>query len=198
LITLPPLLRQAIAGTAAAAVFLALFFGSALAWWVSLLGGGSVYLAVLMLTDPIAPEPTVGPDGVSDDDIRAAVDRLTAAAVRLRAAALKARGPEKTTFKRMAELVEAIRGHHLADRRDYRHTRSFINTSLDRMVESVEGYVELDAKARGQNRERLGEVRERIEGFVPALEKIDQACLENDFMALEVQVEVLDEQLQRR
>lgn len=196
---LAPGVRQAVAGGAGAVVFLGLYFGVPLVWWAALLGGlaawGGVMLAVEAEQDDIPLDPA---DGIAEKDIRDAIDRLTAAASRLRAATLKARGPEKTTFRRMAELVEAIRGHHITDRRDFRHTRPFIRGSLERMVASVEGYVELDAKARGENRERLAEVRERIEGFVPALEKIDQACLENDFMALEVQVEVLSDQLERR
>ena len=35
------------------------------------------------------------------------------------------------------------------------------------------------------------------EGFVPVLEKIDKACLDNDLTALEINVEVLNEQLDR-
>lgn len=196
--TLAPLARQALAGTAAAGAFLGLYAGAALAWWAAVLAGLAVYSAVLLIVEAERPAAPALASGVTDAELREAIDRLTDAAARVRAAALKARGPEKTTFRRLAELLEAIRGHHIADRRDFRHTRPFIRTQLERMVGAIEGYVDLDARARGANRERLEDVRERIEGFVPALEKIDQACLENDFVALEVQVEVLGEQLERR
>ena len=39
--------------------------------------------------------------------------------------------------------------------------------------------------------DRLEPLKKRMEAFVPALEKIDAACLENDFPALESQVEAL-------
>ena len=55
----------------------------------------------------------------------------------------------------------------------------------------------LEAMARGAQRERLREVGQRIRSFEPVIEKIDQACLENDFMALEVQVDVLATQMDR-
>ncbi|MEO1471595.1 MAG: 5-bromo-4-chloroindolyl phosphate hydrolysis family protein [Pseudomonadota bacterium] len=193
---LTPLGRQVVAGTASALAFLGLYLALGLAWWLALGGAIAVQVAVLMLVEAREPGLPAG-DGIDDEELRAAVNRLTEAASRLRAATLKARGPQKQTFRRMAELVEAIRGHHVADRRDFRHTRPFVNTTLGRMVASVEGYLELDSKARGANRERLEALSERIEGFVPVLERIDQACLENDFIALEVEVEVLGDQLAR-
>lgn len=197
--TLSPIRRQVLAGLAGAIVFLGLYFGVALAWWAALFAGLAVYTAIMLLIEtPPAAQALEGLDTQNEEELRAAINLLTDAASRLRRAALKARGPEKQTFKRMAELIEAIRGHHLADERDFRHTRGFINITLDRMVGSVEGFVDLDGKARGENRQRLDTLRERIEGFVPVLERVDQACLENDFLALEVEVEVLGDQLARK
>lgn len=98
----------------------------------------------------------------------------------------------------MAGLFEAIRGHHTRDPRDYRHTRRFIRHEMPRIVDTAEAYLDLDGKASGRNRDRVEALGARIRGFTPVLEKIDQACLENDFLALEVQVDVLGEQLERR
>jgi hypothetical protein len=36
-----------------------------------------------------------------------------------------------------------------------------------------------------------------IKGFIPVVQKIDQACIENDFVALEAQVSALQFQLKR-
>jgi hypothetical protein len=72
------------------------------------------------------------------------------------------------------------------------------------MVAAVAGYVDLARRAgpgrdpdarRPDSEDRLAEVSRRLRGFVPALEKIDRACVEDDLLALEISVEVLDEQL---
>ncbi|MEO0821799.1 MAG: 5-bromo-4-chloroindolyl phosphate hydrolysis family protein [Pseudomonadota bacterium] len=197
--TLPPLARQVVAGLAAAGAFLGLFYGLTLAWWIALLAGVGVFAAAMLLIEPTRPPAQVYvADGVTEADLRAAIARLSEAAGRLKRAAEGAGGKDGALFASMAERVEAIRSHHQQDPRDFRHSRPFINTALGQMVEAVEGYASLAAKARGANRARLGELRGQIEGFLPALEKIEQACLENDFTALEVQVEVLGDQLARR
>ena len=43
----------------------------------------------------------------------------------------------------------------------------------------------------------LAEVSRRLADFVPVLENIDRACLDDDLTSLEINVEVLDEQLGR-
>ena len=104
----------------------------------------------------------------------------------------------------MAELVAAIRRHHVANPGHVPRTRAFVRHTLPRMVAAVAGYVDLarrtdpgttqgDPAAR-----RLAEVARKLAGFVPVLENIDRACVEDDLMALEINVEVLDEQLGRR
>jgi hypothetical protein len=70
------------------------------------------------------------------------------------------------------------------------------------MVAAVAGYVDLARRARPAagdpaQEERLAGISRRLAGFLPALERIDRACLEDDLMALEISVEVLDEQLGR-
>jgi 5-bromo-4-chloroindolyl phosphate hydrolysis protein len=197
--TLPEGMRQVVAGLGASAAFLGAFFGLNLVWWMGLVLAAPVYLAILLLIGrrPEAREVYVA-DGVTKAELDEALNALTSAAGKMRELALAARGPDKIEFQRMAELFEAIRGHHSADPRDFRHTRRFIRHDLPRLVDTARNYVDLSRKATGANRDRLAALGHRIRGFTPILEKIDQACLENDFMALEVQVDVLGGQLESR
>ncbi|MEM7686517.1 MAG: 5-bromo-4-chloroindolyl phosphate hydrolysis family protein, partial [Pseudomonadota bacterium] len=189
---LPEAARQIAAGIVAALVFLGLFFALQLVWWIALVGAVGVFAAALLIIErrPEATEEMVV-DGVSRAELTGAINAITEASKRMREIALSASGDDKTEFQRMASLFEAIRGHHIKDPRDYRHTRRFIRHDLPRIVDTAERYVELNKKATGGNRDRVQSLGDRIRSFTPVLEKIDQACLENDFMALEVQVEVL-------
>jgi hypothetical protein len=168
------------------------------------------------------------PEGVGRDDHRAALDTLARARRELEALAAGAPPADAPTVRRMAALVDAIRRHHEANPGHVPRTRPFLRHALPRMVAAVAGYVDLarrarpapgnsapdnsapdnsapdgpapDGPARGGNGhdDRLAEIARRIEGFVPALERIDRACLEDDLLALEITVEVLNEQLGRR
>jgi len=196
---LPETQRQVVAGGAASLVFLGSFFGLSLVWWLSVVLALAVFAAVLLIVGRRKPpaEEYVA-DGVTRADLNQAIDALTGASARMRRLAMGARGADRQHFTRMAELFEAIRGHHQEDPRDYRHTRRFIRHDLPRIVDTAEKYVDLARKATGENRERVATLGERIRSFTPVLEKIDQACLENDFMMLEVQVDVLGHQLEAR
>ena len=191
--------RQIAAGLGASAAFLGSFFGLSLVWWLALIIGVVVYAALLLVIQrrPPATEDYVA-DGVTRADLNVAIDALTQASARMRKLALSANGPDKGEFSKMAKLFEAIRGHHSEDPRDFRHTRRFIRHDLPRIVDTAERYMKLDRKASGDNRDRVEALGAQIRSFTPVLEKIDQACLENDFMALEVQVEVLGDQLGSR
>jgi hypothetical protein len=139
------------------------------------------------------------PDGISRDDYRAALDGLDEALRALRELAVGAPAADRPLVERMAALVEAIRRHHAANPAHVPRTRAFLRHALPRMVEAVAGYLDLARRAGpAGDDDRLAQVRRRLEGFAPALERIDRACLENDLMALEIEVEVLDEQLGRR
>ena len=157
------------------------------------------------------------PDGVRREDLRAVLDGLAEAGRELDALAAEAPAADADAIRRMAALVEAIRAHHEASPGHVPRTRSFVRHTLPRMVEAVGAYVDVARRAgpaagdparpdpgrpdRGRpdpaRADRLAEVSRRIRGFVPALEKIDRACVEDDLLALEISVEVLDEQLGR-
>jgi hypothetical protein len=97
----------------------------------------------------------------------------------------------------MADLLGRIRDHHASDPNDLRLTRRFLRAYLPRMLDSAEAYVDLAARA-DAGAGRLAAVGGRVRGFVPALERIERACVENDMTALEVEVEVLGEQIDAR
>ncbi len=191
--------RQIVAGVVASAMFLSCFFGLGLVWWLSLIAGLMVFAAVMLIVErrkPPTEEFVFG--SVTKAELSEAIDLLTQASARMRRLALGASGDDKTEFSSMAKLFEAIRGHHTRDPLDYQHTRRFIRHDLPRIVDTAESYAELKKMASGQNRDRVEALGARIRSFTPVLEKIDQACLENDFLALEVQVEVLGDQLETR
>ena len=156
-------------------------------------------VAILLIVERKTPETEeMVADGISRAELTGAINAITAASSKMRQLATAARGDDRGEFQKMAKLFEAIRAHHIKDPRDYHHTRTFIRHDLPRIVDTAERYVDLDKRASGENRDRVDALGEQIRSFTPVLEKIDQACLENDFMALEVQVEVLGEQLGKR
>src|SRR5690606_29741908 len=120
-----------------------------------------------------------------------------AAGRELRALTVDAPASDIGLIRRMADQVEAIRTHHEANPAHVPRTRIFVRHTLGRMVAAVAGYVDLAGRVRPEGDGRLAEIRRRLEGFVPVLERIDRACVENDLMELEISVEVLDEQLGR-
>ena len=97
----------------------------------------------------------------------------------------------------MSRHLTSIRELIKSDPRDYRQTRQFISYFLPQIVTTVEAYVALAKLAQGGNAARLVELGGTIKGFVPVVAKIDQACIDNDFAALEAQVFALQFQLKR-
>ncbi|MEL7154040.1 MAG: hypothetical protein AAFN51_09690, partial [Pseudomonadota bacterium] len=73
----------------------------------------------------------------------------------------------------------------------------FTRQGLARVIQMVTDYVELKQRALPEHRERLDQILAQMETFLPALESIDKACLENDLDALEVSVEVMSEQIDK-
>lgn len=187
------------AGLAALAVLLVFFVGLRWRGMFPVIAAGVTYMGLLWAMRPerAPPRREPLPDGVSREDYEAAVEALAAAERDLRMLAGAAPREEAPAVRRMGELVGAIRRHHEANPAHVLRTRAFVRHTLGRMVAAVAGYVDLAQRAGPERDERLGEVARRIEGFVPVLERLDQACIDNDLMALEISVEVLDEQLGR-
>ena len=191
--------RQVLAGLTAAGVFLTAYFGLSLTVLVSVVFALLAFVAVLLLVRRAAPPAErVLADGVTAGDLDTALLALSTAAGRLRGLEDRAPAGDRGVFGAMADILERIRAHHAHDPRDLRHTRRFLRHDLPRLVETSETYVDLAARSGVGASDRLAQLSQLIRSFSPALEKIDQACLENDFMKLEVEAEVLSEQLERR
>lgn len=190
--------RQILAGGISAAGFLVLFFGANLIWWIALLLALAVYLSVLLIVrHNSSSEHIILASTVTQADIRAASASMTSASKRLGAVLDKVPQGDQTMIKEIQQHVESIRDHILADPEDYRRARRFISSYLGKMVESVEHYADLARRTKGRHQDRLDPLAARIRGYLPALEKIDTACLENDFVALESQMKALAIQMDR-
>ena len=162
--------------------------------------GVFAYLALLLAFWPRRrPAPIIPlPNGVKRSDFNLAIERLQIGAARLRAAIPNAPPADEPLFARMADLLDQIQAHHVANPTHVTLTRTFIRHTLVRIIETVGEYIDLNGRAGPDQTERLAEISGAFDGFVPVLEKIDQACLDNDLTQLEINVEVLNEQLDRR
>jgi hypothetical protein len=195
---LPEGVRQIVAGLLASAVFLALFLGGSLVWWVALgLSVLSFFAFLLVIRKrPLASEVMLG-ERISQADLDTAAAGLASAGSRLRAASEAAPVADRADLADMADHVLSIRDLILADPNDYRLARPFITFYLPRIVETVETYVGLAQRARGAQSARLAELGQRIKDFGPVVRKIDKACLDNDLESLEAEVEALGFQVKR-
>lgn len=196
--SLPDGPRQILSALLASAAFLGLFLGAALVWWLALPLAAVTYGALLLIIPRRPPLTEVMlTDQVSAADIARATDALTNAAYRLNEAAKIAPPADRSGLTDMSNHLTSIRELIKSDPKDYRQTKQFISYFLPLIVTTVESYVGLAKLAQGENAARLAELGTMIKGFVPVVQKIDQACLENDFTALEAQVSALQFQLKR-
>lgn len=196
--TLPDGPRQVLAAALASAAFLALFLSLGLVWWLALGLGTVTYAAFILLIPRRRPlNEVMLTDQVSAQDIQRATDALTNAAYRMNEAAKQAPPADRDGLADMSRHLSSILELIKADPRDYRQTRQFIAYFLPLIVTTVESYVGLAKLSQGENAARLAELGNLIKGFVPVVQKIDQACLENDFTELEAQVSALQFQLKR-
>ncbi len=192
-------IRHALAGLLAAAVFLGLFFGAALDPAVAAAVAAGAYLATFLIAarrPPRQAERMLTPD-VSESDLDAALAAFRNASARLQA--IESRAPVEVgdAIEEMAARLRRIADLHEKDPRDLKHTRNFVRHDLERMVETCERFVDLAALSDPTDGKRLSPIGERIRAFAPALAKIEQACMENDFLRLEVEAEVLSGQIGR-
>lgn len=195
---LPDGSRQIVAALLASGVFLGLYFGVLLEWFVALGLAFAVYAALLLIIPRRTPlSEIVLSDRVSAADIAAATRALTEAAGRIRLAASQAPTADQQALTDMAAHLGSMRAQIDEDPADYRAAHRFITSYLPRMVDNVEKYVALAAKAHGPARDRLSPLRDGILSYGQVVARIDQAGLENDFRALEAEVDALGFQLKR-
>lgn len=196
MLKLKELARQVVAGLLAAAAFTAVYLGVPLVWWAALLVGLAVYVASLLLIEraPESHEVYVFAN-LTQADVQAAAAHCQQAAQELRTASQARRIDAETAvaLEKMAQLIEAIGRNYLQDARDLKHSRSFAQHYLPKIQALVNDYVALSelTVSSSNAQTRLLQVGETIRGYLPHVQSIYDACLENDFEKLELETAVL-------
>jgi 5-bromo-4-chloroindolyl phosphate hydrolysis protein len=199
LIALPDGPRQAVAGGLAAVAFVGIYAGLGLAALVALPLAAAVYGALLLLIGRRVPDNEVMIDARhSAADVKAAARALDLAAARLRAAAEAIDGADAARLTDMAGHLASIGRQVARDPADFRATRRFVRNFLPGLVESVEAFAQSGRSGRPRRTRKTGAAaRTGIVAFEAQLARIDRACLENDLDALEIEMDVLGQQMER-
>ena len=195
--TLPDGPRQIIAALLAAGVFLALYFGAKLLWLVAFPLAAVAYGAFLLIIRRrrLLSEVVLS-DRVTAADIAAGQAALDEALRRL-AKAEAADAELKDDLAALGAELRSIRTQIGDDPADFRIARRFIVSFLPKLIGNVESYVSLSAAATGPARDRLAPLRDGIRAYRPIVARIAQAGLENNFRALEAEIDALGIQLKR-
>ena len=195
--TLPDGPRQIIAALLAAGVFLALYFGAKLLWLVAFPLAAVAYGAFLLIIRRrrLLSEVVLS-DRVTAADIAAGEAALDEALRRL-ARAEAADAELKDDLAALGVELRSIRTQIGDDPADFRIARRFIVSFLPKLIGNVESYVSLSAAATGPARDRLAPLRDGIRAYRPIVARIAQAGLENNFRALEAEIDALGIQLKR-
>ena len=195
--TLPDGPRQIIAALLAAGVFLALYFGAKLLWLVAFPLAAVAYGAFLLIIRRrrLLSEVVLS-DRVTAADIAVGQAALDEALRRL-ARAEAADAELKDDLAALGVELRSIRTQIGDDPADFRIARRFIVSFLPKLIGNVESYVSLSAAATGPARDRLAPLRDGIRAYRPIVARIAQAGLENNFRALEAEIDALGIQLKR-
>lgn len=189
--------RQIVAGLIASLSFVIAYLGLTLIWWLALGMGIAVYAAALLLIEREPEDNEVFVyDNITRFDINSAVESCRQAAEHLYHASRHNRIDTETAIaiERLSQLVEAIGNNYLSDGRDLKHSRIFISHYLPNMMAVVGDYVRLSERTvTVASQQRLQQVGELIRGYVPHVQNMYDACLENDFEKLELETSVLGE-----
>jgi len=196
--TLPDGPRQIFAAVLAGAVFVALYVMAELLWYVALPLAALAYGAFLLIIRrrPLLSEVVLS-DRVTAADIAAGQAALDEALRRLAKAATPSDPELQRDLTAIAAELRSIRSQIGDDPADFRIARRFIVNFLPKLVDNVESYVSLAAIATGPARDRLPRLREGIRAYHPTVARIAQAGLDNNFRALEAEIDALGFQLKR-
>lgn len=196
--TLPDGPRQIIAAVLAGAVFVALYVVAELLWFVALPLAALGYGAFLLIIRrrPLLSEVVLS-DRVTAADIAAGQAALDEALRRLAKAAATSDADLQKDLTAIAGELRSIRTQIGDDPADFRIARRFIVNFLPKLVDNVESYVALAAIATGPARDRLPHLREGIRAYHPTVARIAQAGPDNNFRALEAEIDALGFQLKR-
>jgi hypothetical protein len=189
--------RQLIAGGLASSIFLGLFFGANLVWWLPLLLSAVAFVGVLLVLPKYRGADQIEvADGITQAELDQAVRMCREAAEELEALSQETKLSREIAgaFRRLAEIVSDISENYLRDPRDIRYSRGLTDHHLGAVLEIARRYVQLrQARLNEDADRRLGDVRARILGYVEQFDAIYHACLANDFRQLEVSTAALDQ-----
>lgn len=192
--------RKILAGLLAIGVFVLLVGFLKMRNWMPFVAAFAVWGFVMLAT--AKPRVRKGPGGAKDRKGRKEEDQAISlfdqVAKRLQRLARKAPKQDTQRFQRMADLFQTLKQHHIANPAHAVLTRKFRKHVIGRMLATIEDYVALAKRSGPDQQDRLSKISRQLAEFIPLLERIDQACLNNDLIELEVNVEVLSEQLNRR
>lgn len=163
-----------------------------------LVGAGAVYLGTLALLWP-KPRTTrvILPKGIRKRDFIGVEKALSEGADLLRQYARLGDVREARLFNRLADGTTRILDHLRANPSHLPVIHRFTRHGLARLIQMITDYAELKRRALPEHQDRLAQILKGLEAFLPALDRIDKACLENDLDALEISVEVMAEQIDR-
>jgi len=187
--------RQLSAGILASAAFAIVYLVFSLTWQPALGIAVAVYIAAFLLIER-APEDheVYVHENLTQNDLDKAIKYCRQAANKLSKVAqlkqIEARSAE--ALKNLAELVDHIADNYKDDPRDLKHSLSFVNHYLPRLLNIVQDFESLSAKAlTPESQNRLHQIGNNIQAYVPHFQSIYDACLENDFKRLELETSVL-------
>ena len=161
-----------------------------------LAGAGVVYLGTLVMLWPKPGVPQIVlPKGIRKADFKGVETALEEAGKLLGGHARLGSHRERALFERMSALTDRILSHLRANPSHLGVIQRFTRHGLARLIQMVTDYAELKQRALPEHRDRLDGILVQMETFLPALERIDRACVENDLDALEISVEVMSEQM---
>jgi hypothetical protein len=126
-----------------------------------------------------------------------AARQLADYALRLRSCADRIGAPHAEVFWDMAELTERIRAEVQDDARDLAQARRFIGHHARLIVQLIERFTVLEAKARPEQAERLEKMAQQVHGYRDVFARVERALIDNDFADIEATMAALDIQLQR-
>ena len=163
-----------------------------------LIGAGVIYMGTLaMLWPKRRQSKTVLPKGIRKSDFQSVDRALTTSIQLLRDHARIGSHREALLFRKIADLVTRIRDHLHGNPTHLGIIQRFARHGLARLIQMITDYVDLKRRALPEHQTRLHKILTQMEAFIPALERIDKACIENDLDQLEISVEVMAEQIDR-
>lgn len=191
------LYRQLLAGAGASLMFLGLFLGLDLVWWLAAIAAIVAFVGIVLAVPRAreAHEIEVAA-GVTEADVKAALKTFSEAADDMQTCSQEPRLTKEMalTFLRLARIVRAIGDAVRDDPDNLRQLRGFTQHHLPELRSISKTYVQLRRAPLNERAEqRLDHIRDRIVGYTDRFDDVYHACLDDDFQRLEISTKALDQ-----